>query len=131
MKRDFNVLLFTIATYALVAMFLIGYNIREAKAEVYDPLTPALILQGADYLQTLQISKSCHSDGRYFETNPIMGRCPSQSDVTKYFAASTLVGLALHEVLPKKYKPYASYIWVSIEATAVAHNASIGIKVGF
>lgn len=115
----------------LFLLFLVPSISLSAKAETPDPIVPALVLHGADYLQTLQISHSCHTDGKYHETNPILGECPSKAEVGKYFAATALAGLALHEILPERYKPYASYVWVAVEAGAVGHNAAIGIKLGF
>jgi len=104
----------------------------QARAGVTDdPIVPAVVVQGLDYLQTLEIADSCRSDGRFHETNPILGRCPSKAEVGRYFAVSALGLLAVHSVLPERYKPILSYVWLAVEVGATSHNAAIGVRVGF
>lgn len=114
----------------ILAMLLAAFA-ATANAESFDPLPVAVTLHVVDYLQTLQISESCHTDRKYHELNPILGECPTKTEVTQYMVATGLAMYALHEVLPERYKKYASYAWVGVEAGAVANNIAIGIKIGF
>lgn len=119
--------------------------LESINKEARDPLHVALTLHAVDYLQTLQIAKECaierdasadyrqaHADMIvHSEVNPILGTCPSQSSVTKYFAFTAIAGYALHQALPEKYKPVASYIWLAVEGASVGHNFKVGVKFPF
>ena len=51
---------------------------REAMRSIPDMRDAALLLHTVDYLQTLEIAKSCAGEGaapgKYYETNPILGK---------------------------------------------------------
>lgn len=105
--------------------------LAATSAKAADPLPAALVLHGVDYLQTLSISESCRTDGRFYETNPILGRCPSKAEVGRYFLGTAVAGLVLREFLPDQYKHAATWVWVAVGAGAVGHNHSIGVRIGF
>lgn len=113
----------------IIATALIAASIASAHAE--DLLVPALVAHAADWSQTMAISESCHSDGLFHETNPILGECPDKADVTKYFVTSAAVMTAAHYLLPKEYAKWTDRVWVAVEVGAVAHNAAIGIRFSY
>lgn len=105
---------------------------HAAKADEGDGLLlAAQVTHAADMVQTLQISRDCrqpHTDREPFiETNPVLGRCPSQAKVLAYFAATT-VGLTL---LHKRWGHTTTYGWLAVEAVVVGRNYQLGIRGGF
>ena len=115
---------------AMLAALALSFGVAHA-GEVEDPIHAAMALHTIDYLQTLSISGSCHQENAIYETNPLLGRCPSKAEVTRYFAISGVAMYALHEALPDRYKRYASYVWVTVEAGAVANNVKVGVRIKF
>lgn len=66
-----------------------------------------------------------------YETNPILGKNPSQSKVNWYFASVISVNAAVGYALPEKYR---KYFWGSVaitEASVALHNKSIGLTIRF
>lgn len=93
-------------------------------------LTTDYVLLAVDYTQTRNISEHCKQYDRY-ETNMILGKCPSSNQVTTYFAASGLVTYLLADTLEPRYRT-AFLIGLGIlESSVVAHNLSIGIDLKF
>lgn len=116
---------------AFVAIALIGAISQNSGAAEFskDELFAAgLVLHAVDYAQTMGISKSCHNGGRFHETNPLLGRCPSASHVGKYFLATAAAMAVIHYSL-KTSVP--AYVWIAVEAGATANNARIGISMRF
>jgi hypothetical protein len=105
-------------------------------AQAFDPWSEAdKNRQGAfnvalalDWRQTLQLIKE---PDKYYETNPILGKYPSDSKVNTYFALSMLGHAAVTHVLPSKWRPYWQYTWIAIETGVVAHNYKAGIRLNF
>lgn len=115
----------------ITAITLIALSV-SAHAEVTDALFPAaVVMHVIDYGQTLSISNSCRSGGKFHEQNIILGECPTRLEVTQYFAATAAIGIAAHYMLPKRYQKYSDAVWLTVETGAVAHNAAIGIKIRF
>lgn len=86
-----------------------------------------LTLMAADYLQTKEIARN----PRYHESNPILGRNPSQNDVDIYFLATTLLHTSIAYYLPKEYRRIWQCFWIGIETGCVRHNINAGIRIHF
>ncbi len=84
----------------------------------------------ADWGQTRDIASSCAS-GAYYETNPVMGKCPSINLVNTYFAATALLHIGVAHVLPQKYRRMFQAGTLGMEVNYVANNARIGLSVNF
>ena len=92
-------------------------------------------LLAIDWLQTLEISKSCSGEGaypyRYRESNIFLGECPSRGDVNTYMAVSMLGHAGISYVLPHKWRVAWQYVWIGIEVQATSKNFNAGIRVEF
>lgn len=94
------------------------------------------VVECIDWLQTKEIARNPN----YYETNPYLGKHPSQKKVDTYFA-SCLIGHALVSyLLPAKVEIYGykmspratwQYFWIGVEAGYTAHNYNIGIRIPF
>ncbi|MDH3325974.1 MAG: hypothetical protein OEM38_04570 [Gammaproteobacteria bacterium] len=84
----------------------------------------------ADWGQTLDISSQCQS-GAYYETNPIMGKCPSSQTVNAYFIGTALLHYGAAHMLPKKYRRMFQAGTMGMELSYITNNASIGLNVKF
>ena len=84
----------------------------------------------ADWGQTLDISSQC-SSGAYYETNPVMGKCPSAQTVNAYFVATALLHYGAAHMLPPKYRRMFQAGTIGMELSYIANNASIGLNVSF
>lgn len=83
----------------------------------------------ADYLQTRQIARE--PDRWYEQGNPLLGDQPSASRVNIIFLTSAVVTLGVAHILPSKWRKVLLVSGTVIEAGFAAHNARIGLKVGF
>ena len=101
-------------------------------AKAADPFTTeqavGLIALGAftyrDYRQTLDIKN--HSWA--YETNPLLGRHPSDNRVRNYFAGMTMLGLSAVYVLPSRYRKYAIGAGLVLEVSVTENNKRLGFK---
>ena len=81
-----------------------------------------------DWAQTRYIAKH---PGRYYETNPLLGRHPSVSRVDNYFAACWVADQIIVWVLPLIWSRLYLTSRFMVGYNAVTNNAEIGIKVDF
>ena len=81
-----------------------------------------------DWAQTRYIADSA---GRFYETNPVLGKAPSMRRVDTYFAASMLIGAAVLDALPTEYRDMALKAGLVLEVLVVSNNARIGVGVKF
>lgn len=65
------------------------------------------------------------------EGNPILGEHPSIGKVNNYFAASLVGHAAIAYLLPPELRNVWQYGWLLLEADAVVHNRSAGVKFNF
>ena len=93
-----------------------------------------------DWGQTLDISRSCNSDGEFYEKNSILGPCPSRGEVNQYFAATMLLHAGISYMLPtearlfdSKVNPRAMWQYVTIVywVDTVHSNYQLGIRMDF
>ena len=87
-------------------------------------VTTALLF---DYGQTLQIAKN----PKYQERNPILGKHPSEGQITPYFLSVAVFHGIISWALPKDYRPYWQSLWVGIELGSIGNNYAIGIRSPF
>ncbi len=84
----------------------------------------------ADWGQTLDIAGQCES-GSYYETNPILGKCPSAQTVNAYFLGTALLHYGAAKMLPRKYRRMFQAGTIGMELSYISNNASIGLNVKF
>lgn len=80
-----------------------------------------------DGLVTAENGAWCHR----YETNPLLGRHPSDVRIRNYFALSAVTHLAVAKALPSEYRPYwqgAGIIW---QLAYVIRNRRIGLSTNF
>jgi hypothetical protein len=90
------------------------------KQDTYNQ-TALLILQIIDYRQT-SISPE------FEETNPLLGKHPTQKQIDKYFMSLAVGTYAVSYILPKKFRGYWQYLQIISEAYCIGSNYSIGIR---
>lgn len=113
---------------ALAACFCIS---QAHAAEPDAALAAALVLHAVDAGQTLHISESCRAGGEYYELNPVLGRCPTKAEVSRYFLGTAVLGTALHLALPESWAKYSTGLWITVGAGTTARNAAMGLRVRF
>lgn len=82
----------------------------------------------ADWAQTRHIAAN---PGKYYETNPILGRHPSAAQVNQYFVSVLVLNHLAKEVLPPKVSKYFYMGVATIQTTHVLRNYRIGIRMEF
>ncbi|MDH5377389.1 MAG: hypothetical protein OEX00_03600 [Gammaproteobacteria bacterium] len=84
----------------------------------------------ADWGQTRDIAAQCDA-GPYYETNPVLGRCPSTSRVNSYFLGTALLHVGVSHILPGKVRRIFQVGTLGMQLNFVSSNAQIGLKVNF
>ena len=84
---------------------------------------------GSDYLQTRQISRE--PDRCYEQNNPLLGDQPSMARVNLVFLTTAVITMGTAHFLPSKWRKVLLATGTMVEASFVAHNARIGLKVAF
>ena len=84
----------------------------------------------ADWGQTRSIANHCQV-GTYYETNPILGECPTVQTVNAYFLGTALLHAGVAYMLPKKYRRIFQSTTIAAQVGVVSSNASIGIQMHF
>lgn len=84
----------------------------------------------ADWGQTRDIASQCES-GAYYETNPVLGKCPTVNWVNSYFIGTALLHAGAANVLPPKYRRMFQLGTLGMEMNYIANNASIGLRINF
>lgn len=83
-----------------------------------------LTLHVIDWRQTVYITK--HPE-RLYETNPMLGRRPSESRVNTWFLSMAFAQIGIANLLPRDWRR----IWIGsgivLEASMTAHNEAIGV----
>lgn len=89
-----------------------------------------LVLHAADWGQTRDIAAQCKR-GEYFETNPLIGKCPSVHWVNTYFLGTALLHTGIARVLPQKYRRAFQAGTIGMQMGFVTNNSRIGLTVKF
>ena len=103
-----------------------------------------LVLLATDWAQTrsfLRSDKNCRArqpklDSNLTctattEMNPLLGGHPHKDKVDITILATAIAHVYVASILPANYRKAWQYISIGVEAGAVAHNYSIGIKARF
>ena len=85
-------------------------------------------LMAVDYAQTMKIAREPE---KYWERNPILGKHPSEADVTMYFASAYAIKTGVAMALPPEYRKWWQYSMIAASAGCVGWNLSIGLGIGF
>jgi len=130
--RSFATLISRLRPSVLLIGLLIGGFSTPARADAETTATVALLAAselslGIDMLQTLNIRWHPAS----WETNPILGRHPSDVAVINYFDVA-MVGTALVTyALPKNWRMLAPILVLAVQVPMIARNASYGLQIRF
>jgi hypothetical protein len=81
----------------------------------------------ADWAQTRQI---CKFDNLQ-ESNPIMGRNPSNKTINIFFVGNFLIHTTISYFLPKPYRTVWQAYFIGVEKEAIEHNKNSGIHINF
>ena len=121
----------------LIIFLLLGTKSHAIDLEKYykEPLTEkdknlivaSTILQGIDMLQTLEIA----NNDKYYETNPILGKHPSEFQVIAYFVTRAYTLSELTKMTPLKYRGFTHAFNIAYNYDVIRKNHSIGIRIGF
>ena len=87
-----------------------------------------LTAHSMDWLQTRYIAN--HPEV-YYETNPVLGRRPTQEKVDVYFLSTALLHTWIADKLPQRYRKWFQYSTLAVEAGYVGHNLNLGIGFDF
>lgn len=127
MKDELRNALFVAAM--LVALLLAINDARAEKFSSEDWARQAAFwtLLAIDYGQTRDIK---NNPGMY-ETNPLLGKHPSDERIRNYFIGAAIGHAAIAYVLPREYRVAWQWVWIGVEAGYVAHNYNIGLRTDF
>lgn len=111
---------------------LLALALLAGQAQAADPFTPGQVagiaLLGAvtyhDYRQTLDIK---NHPGLH-ETNPLLGRNPSDAKVRNYFVGTSVATLALLYVMPSEYRKYVIAGGLLMEISVTSKNKRLGLR---
>ena len=78
-------------------------------------------------LQTLEIA----NNDNYYETNPILGKHPSEFQVITYFITRAFTLSELTKMTSQKYRGFVHAFNIAYNYDTVRKNHSIGIRIGF
>lgn len=84
------------------------------------------VLHALDYRQTSRLADYGHG-----EANPVLGVYPSQGRIDRYFIGTLVLHYWIADKLPSKHRRTFQYITISVEAAAVGHNYSVGVRFNF
>lgn len=80
-----------------------------------------------DYAQT----KDIKNHPGHYETNPILGRHPSDDRIALYFVAAGLGHYAVTKALPPEWRPAWQYGWIALEVLTILKNRQVGVNFAF
>jgi len=121
----------SITKYLIVFLFIITSSASFAWSEK-DTIWQAAYLAShiADWGQTRDIASQCEH-GEYYETNPIIGRCPDKKWVNTYFFTTALLHTGIAHMMPSKYRRMFQAGTLGMELSYITNNARIGLSVEF
>ena len=85
------------------------------------------VLQGIDMLQTLEIA----NNDKYYETNKILGKHPSEAKVVTYFIARGQVHYQATRMIPQRYRNFFHGYNVVYNYNVIRDNHQLGIRIDF
>lgn len=112
---------------AFLACFVLPAHSKDWTPYEKQLLAADLVLHACDWAQTREIARD---QVRYYEGNALLGESPSTTRVDNYFIGSALLTVAAAHLLPQYRRSILTGALV-IQASAVAHNQSIGVAIKF
>jgi len=116
----------------LVLLVLIG---GIARGEVVIPRGVSLgLLVGAETTLAIDALQTTWGQrNNEWESNPILGRHPSDLAIVGYFGAAMVVTWALWQFLPPVWREIAAVVIIGVESWTIGRNASwdVGLKIPF
>jgi hypothetical protein len=94
----------------------------EQKRELF--VYSTLVLDAA---QTLDIKN--HPD--LYETNPLLGRHPSDAKIVAYFIGAGFAHNAVTKALPTRYRAMWQYGWAALEIGTIIRNRKLNLRFNF
>ena len=85
------------------------------------------VLQGIDMLQTLEIA----NNDKYYETNKILGKHPSEAEVVTYFTARGLAHYQATRMIPQRYRNFFHGYNIVYNYNVIRDNHQLGIRIDF
>ena len=85
------------------------------------------VLQGIDMLQTLEIA----NNDKYYETNKILGKHPSEAEVVTYFIARGFAHYQATRMIPQRYRNFFHGYNVVYNYNVIRDNHQLGIRIDF
>jgi hypothetical protein len=80
-----------------------------------------------DAAQTLDIKN--HPD--LYETNPLLGRHPSDGKIAAYFIGAGFAHNAITKKLPTEYRAAWQYGWAALEIVTIVRNRQLNLRFNF
>ena len=89
--------------------------------------TAVLSTFSLDYAQTRDIKNHAWA----YETNPILGRHPSDRRITLYFLSASVIHTGIAYKLPPDWRRGFQYTTLALQLAVIAHNKKIGLRFEF
>jgi len=80
---------------------------------------------GVDYLQTIEITRN----DNYYETNLILGKHPTKTDVGLYFSGCLVGSYLIARALPRRYRTIFQGIVIGGQISTIIRNYQLGIRI--
>ena len=119
------------AIYALILICIVTAscaNRHWTKEDTYRQ-GAATALLAIEWVQTKDLGNR-YNEG-YFETNPGLGKYPSQDEIDQCFAMVALGSLGIAYILPDPYRKYFQVFYIGYESNQIRHNREIGLRIEF
>jgi hypothetical protein len=94
-----------------------------------DTIRQAAVL-GTFYLDQAQ-TKDIKNHPWAHETNPLLGRHPSDRRIRNYFVSASVIHTAIAYKLPPEYRRGFQYTTLALQLAVIAHNKKIGLRFEF
>ncbi len=121
MKKVLTIVLIALTTLTQISCAHFDKWTREDK--IFQGIQ--LGVQGIDWLQTREIV----DDPYYWETNPYIGKDPTEWEVDRYMLVSAGLGVLVTHILPQEHRKYWLMFRMGTVSGAVVHNYQIGIRI--
>ena len=128
-KKTETIIGVAIGIIVVAIVLFLALAVKECQAEWSKEDTQRetiyLVLHGADWLQTREISRNPY----YTEMNPILGQNPTLQQVDSYFLISGIGHYLISRQLSPKWRERWQMFSIGFEASTVAWNLRIGIAI--
>jgi hypothetical protein len=91
----------------------------------YALLAASTVTLAMDWQQTRAISRN---PDRFYETNRVLGKHPSNRSIDLYFAGVLLADIVIAELLPSKWRKVWLTGFIIAEGGVVIYNCHMGIR---